>query len=141
MSGRRKRKRESSEERLQRKLACEQKLGKVRSRRRPPLPAPTLQSVHTDDDAAGISPSPHQNEENNFITKPNDENTENALDEDIINKLGDAPDELLYGLPIHKELALRWMNAINNGLPKENKKEIMKKYLPPEICKTIDAPS
>ncbi|XP_045457001.1 uncharacterized protein LOC123667041 isoform X2 [Melitaea cinxia] len=79
MSGRRKRKRESSEERLQRKLACEQKLGKVRSRRRPPLPAPTLQSVHTDDDAAGISPSPHQNEENNFITKPNDENTDSSL--------------------------------------------------------------
>ncbi|XP_045452956.1 uncharacterized protein LOC123662115 [Melitaea cinxia] len=141
MPGHRKRKRESSEERLQRKLKkYEQKLEKVRTRRRPPSPAPTLQSVHTEIDAAGISPSPHHNEENNFITKPNDENTENALDEEIINILGDAPDELSYGPPIHKELALRWINAIKNGLPKEKKKEIMKKYLPPENCKTIDAP-
>lgn len=32
------------------------------------------------------------------------------------------------------------MNSIKNGLPKEKKKEIIKKYLPPENCKTIDAP-
>ncbi|CAH2086589.1 unnamed protein product [Euphydryas editha] len=141
MSGRKKRKRESSEERVQRKIKkYEQKMEKLRSRQWTPSPAPTQQSILLDDDAAETSPSSHHNEENNVMVEINEENTEDVLDEEIINILGDAPDELSYGPPIHKELALRWTNAIKNGLLKEKKKEIMKKYLPPENCKTIDAP-
>lgn len=78
MSTREKRKRESSEDRLRRKIKkYERKLEKVCSRQWPPSPAPTPQSMHTDDDEARTPLSPHHNEENNFIgsAEPNDENT------------------------------------------------------------------
>ncbi|CAH2091007.1 unnamed protein product [Euphydryas editha] len=142
MSRRKKRKSESSEKRVQRKIKkYEKKKGeKLRSRQWTPSPAHMQQSILLDDDAAETSPSPHHNEENNVMVELNEENTEDFLDEEIITILGDVSDELSYGPPIHKELALRWTNAIKNGLLKEKKKEIMKKYLPPENRKTIDAP-
>ncbi|XP_049865540.1 uncharacterized protein LOC126366474 [Pectinophora gossypiella] len=64
-----------------------------------------------------------------------------ALDPEILQILGDDPNNLKeYGELLHKDLASRWSHIVMNGLDKEIKQELLKKYLTPENCKNLKAP-
>ncbi|RLU16913.1 hypothetical protein DMN91_010982 [Ooceraea biroi] len=58
-----------------------------------------------------------------------------------LGMLGDRimPDRVLEPA-IHKDLAVRWADIIKNGLPVEERKMLLKKFLPPENCTVIDPP-
>ncbi|CAG5109252.1 Protein of unknown function [Cotesia congregata] len=63
------------------------------------------------------------------------------LDKDILEILGDDPtNEIKYGPEIHKEIATRFEHIATLGLSKENRKEIMEKYLTPANCTRSGAP-
>lgn len=44
------------------------------------------------------------------------------------------------GLPIEQEIALRWTEILEKGLPKEEKLELLNKYPTLENCKAINPP-
>lgn len=48
--------------------------------------------------------------------------------------------EKLFGPPIEKNIALRWREVLNNGLPKEEQLQLLEKYQTPESCKEINTP-
>lgn len=45
-----------------------------------------------------------------------------------------------FGLPIEENIALRWREVLNNGLPKEEQLELLSKYRTPENCLEVNAP-
>lgn len=66
---------------------------------------------------------------------------EDTLDSEILEILGEDPTVITtYGKPIQKELAVRFQHIATSGLSKEDRKEIIDKYLVPENAKLLDAP-
>ncbi|CAG9137641.1 unnamed protein product [Plutella xylostella] len=64
-----------------------------------------------------------------------------ALDEDLLNILGDDPTtSVVYGPEIRPELETRFRHIVTNGLNKEQRKEIIAKYPLPINCQIIGAP-
>ncbi|XP_050310840.1 uncharacterized protein LOC126746578 [Anthonomus grandis grandis] len=63
------------------------------------------------------------------------------LEKDILNILGeDDNTEKSFSDPIQPELASRWIKILHSGLSEEAKKELVKKYLPPENCSELNPP-
>ncbi|KAL0124132.1 hypothetical protein PUN28_006149 [Cardiocondyla obscurior] len=48
--------------------------------------------------------------------------------------------ERIPAYPIHKDLVLRIEDILKNGLPEEERKQIIKKFPPPSNCLSIDPP-
>lgn len=68
-----------------------------------------------------------------------DDNDE--LDPDILQLLGSDPtQDKSFGENLHKDLATRWKHILTNGLPKEEKVDLLKQYLPAENCTYMKAP-
>ncbi|KAL4714957.1 hypothetical protein ACJJTC_003108 [Scirpophaga incertulas] len=68
-----------------------------------------------------------------------DQGTE--LDPDILQLLGSDPtQEKSFGENLHKDLATRWKHILTNGLPKAEKVELLKQYLPAENCTYMKPP-
>lgn len=64
------------------------------------------------------------------------------LDEDVLEILGDDPTSTLkYGPEIRKELASRFQHIATQGLPKEDRKKLIEKYLLPANCLHVGAPT
>lgn len=66
---------------------------------------------------------------------------ENELSAEIVKMFGDCimPDRVLAPA-VHKDLAIRWEDNIEKGLPSEERKTLLKKFPPPENCTAIDPP-
>lgn len=65
-----------------------------------------------------------------------------ALDNELLVILGEDPSKVKsYGEHIQHDLAIRVEHIARTGLPKEIRKELMDKYLPPANCTLIDAPT
>lgn len=63
------------------------------------------------------------------------------LDPDILQLLGSDPTQnKSFGDNLHKDLAKRWKYILTNGLPKEEKVDLLKQYLPAENCTYMKAP-
>lgn len=63
------------------------------------------------------------------------------LDPNILELLGTDPtQDKCFGENLHKDLAIRWKHILINGLPKEDKVDLMKQYLPSENCSHMKAP-
>ncbi|XP_039764462.1 uncharacterized protein LOC120636950 [Pararge aegeria] len=63
------------------------------------------------------------------------------LDPEILQLLGSDPtQDKSFGENIHKDLASRWKHILTNGLLKEEKIDLLKRYLPPENCLYMKAP-
>ncbi|XP_072938469.1 uncharacterized protein [Epargyreus clarus] len=117
-----------SKEEFDRKIRkYEKKILKMRNRRPLRTPTPIEDVIH-------LSSNEEMSISNNKDDK--EEQEEETLDQDIINILGDAPEECKFGPSIHKELASRWTDVIRNGLARETRAAIKKKYLPPQNCRT-----
>lgn len=71
---------------------------------------------------------------------PEEPSTNPALDEDILNILGEDPNKKTYDVEIHKDITARWSHITTNGLEKETKTELGKKYLLPENCQFLEPP-
>lgn len=72
--------------------------------------------------------------------KDQNKNTE-KLKDSIIALLGEDPNvNKSVGPPVHQALAGRWLDILQNGLPKDKKEEILKKYTPAENCIMLQAP-
>ncbi|KAL4715709.1 hypothetical protein ACJJTC_006288 [Scirpophaga incertulas] len=68
-----------------------------------------------------------------------DQGTE--LDPDILQLLGSDPtQEKSFRENLHKDLATRWKHILTNGLPKDEKVELLKQYLPAENCTYMKPP-
>lgn len=68
--------------------------------------------------------------------------TDPDLDSEILALLGDAPKtDTKFGKPTHKDLASRWQEILEKGLPKDLKEKLMTEYLIPENCTLLVAPS
>lgn len=90
----------------------------------PPLPAPVCNQPPTQE-LVGPSTS-----------------TDPELDAEILSLLGDAPKiDIKFGKAVHKDLALRWQEILDKGLPKEAKDKILVEYLVPENCHLLVAPT
>lgn len=46
-----------------------------------------------------------------------------------------------FGDKLHKDLAIRWQHILINGLPKDEKVDLLKQYLPAENCAYMKAPT
>lgn len=67
--------------------------------------------------------------------------SEPGLDPDLLDILGTDPSHIEeYGPNINDELASRLNFIATHGLDKENRKELLKKYLIPSNCKNLSAP-
>ncbi|CAH2098216.1 unnamed protein product [Euphydryas editha] len=63
------------------------------------------------------------------------------LDDELLSILGEDPSLVRsYGEDIQLDLASRLQHIARTGLPKEVRKELMDKYLPPANCTLIEAP-
>lgn len=63
------------------------------------------------------------------------------LEEDILTILGEDDKEVKsLSDPIQPELAARWIKILQSGLSEESRKELIKKYLPPENCTELIPP-
>ncbi|KAL0881977.1 hypothetical protein ABMA27_001729 [Loxostege sticticalis] len=63
------------------------------------------------------------------------------LHPDILALLGTDPSQdKSFGEDLHKDLATRWKHVLINGLPKDEKCELLKRYLPAENCAYMKAP-
>ncbi|XP_059058086.1 bromodomain-containing protein 4-like [Achroia grisella] len=63
------------------------------------------------------------------------------LDPDILQLLGSDPtQDKTFGENLHKDLAMRWKHILTNGIPKEEKANLLKEYLPAENCIPMKAP-
>lgn len=63
------------------------------------------------------------------------------LSQEVIDRLGKRiHQEQTYAPPIHREIAVRWEDIINHGLPDEEKTNLLKKYDLPENCKFSNPP-
>lgn len=73
---------------------------------------------------------------------PAKENEEEfCLSEDILNIIGKRVcEDRTLSSAIQSEVALRWQDILNQGLPNEDKLQLIKKYPPPENCKLCDPP-
>ena len=72
-------------------------------------------------------------------TKENEE--ELCLSEDILKMIGKRVcEDRTLSSAIQSEVALRWQDILNQGLPNEDKLQLIKKYPPPENCKLCDPP-
>lgn len=70
-----------------------------------------------------------------------DEIENDDLDPDILQLLGSDPTQAKsFGDNLHKDLATRWKYILTNGLPKEEKVDLLKQYLPAENCTYMRAP-
>lgn len=68
-------------------------------------------------------------------------NEDNPLDPEIAELLGKRLDpDVPLGPAINENIVIRWNEIISKGLPKEEQKEIIKKYATPENCKLVNAP-
>lgn len=100
----------------------------------PPLPPPLPPATNTTKDTLNTN-----NEE--LIHEDQVVDERSTLDPEILQILGDDPSNLKeYGEHLHKDLATRWSYIVTNGLNKEIKQELLKKYLTPENCKNLKAP-
>ncbi|CAG9137661.1 unnamed protein product [Plutella xylostella] len=78
----------------------------------------------------------------NLDEEPQPLPTEPVLDDAILEILGDDPTiSNTYGAEIQKDLAIRLEHIATHGLTEELRKEITQKYLVPNNCKLINAPS
>lgn len=102
--------------------------------------------------AVSISPGPSQSASSAVCPAPAEtadpstskeiEVVDPELDADILTLLGDAPKpDTKFGKGVHKDLALRWQEILDKGLPKEVKEKILIDYLIPENCNLLVAPS
>ncbi|KAJ0174470.1 hypothetical protein K1T71_009578 [Dendrolimus kikuchii] len=83
-----------------------------------------LHSHYSEAQANEIPPAPFEEQ---FIA----ENTE--LDPEILQLLGSDPTEnKSFGENLHRDLATRWKHILTNGLPKDDKIDLLKQYLPAE---------
>ena len=63
------------------------------------------------------------------------------MDEGVLKLIGDRVCEVrTLGPAIHADFVVRWEDIIKQGLPTDSKKELIKKYPPPENCTLIDPP-
>lgn len=70
-----------------------------------------------------------------------DGSDELPLNNEILDLLGaDHSQKVVYGENLHKDVASRWNHILLNGLPKEEKTDILKLYLPAENCLFMKAP-
>ncbi|XP_043465395.1 uncharacterized protein LOC122500503 [Leptopilina heterotoma] len=70
-----------------------------------------------------------------------DKGTNNELKDSILALLGEDPAKnTCVGPQIHRAIADRWTDILQNGLPKDKKEEILKKYSPAENCSMLQAP-
>ncbi|XP_060806451.1 uncharacterized protein LOC132903110 [Amyelois transitella] len=70
------------------------------------------------------------------------ENTDSELDNEILVLLGSAPKiDNKFGKPTHKDLASRWQDILSKGLSKDEKDRLLNEYLIPENCDMLVAPS
>lgn len=91
----------------------------------PVAPGPFIQ---LDDDSTSIE-----------VIKPSPE--EEPLQQELLEVLGERlEEEIIYALPICKDITVRWIDIIRKGLPKVALDPILKKYNPPENCKEILPP-
>lgn len=65
----------------------------------------------------------------------------NSLDPEISELLGKRLDsDNPLGPAINTNIAVRWKEILSKGLPRDEQKEIIKKYSTPENCKELNAP-
>lgn len=62
------------------------------------------------------------------------------MDENILDLLGEDPNKKSYGEGIHTDITTRWSHIITNGIEKEKKVELGKKYPLPENCLFLEPP-
>lgn len=63
------------------------------------------------------------------------------LDENFLEAIGNRlVTEKILGPPLHDDLMVRWKDVLKEGLPKEEKENMAKKYHQPENCTFVDAP-
>ncbi|GAB0090872.1 hypothetical protein DMENIID0001_056410 [Sergentomyia squamirostris] len=75
------------------------------------------------------------------VGKPAEEMREGALPEDILNVLGKRLYEDRASAPeVHADLAIRWNEILEKGIPSEFIHDILKKYPPPKNCALFEPP-
>lgn len=89
--------------------------------------------------AAGTSAEGNQTLEPGTSTAVEEQDP--VLDQEILALLGEAPKvETNFGKATHKDLASRWQDILQKGLPKEGKDKLLQEYLIPENCDLLVAP-
>lgn len=67
--------------------------------------------------------------------------TEKTLNDDVLNKIGKRLiEDRTFSEPIHSAFTERWTDVIKVGLPKEERKELIKKFPLPKNCTFLDPP-
>ena len=75
----------------------------------------------------------------NIVSMENDNVIE--LDTEVLEVIGKRlTSEKTLANPIHKDLAVRWKEIYQDGLPKDLKTELFNKYSQPENCVFLEAP-
>lgn len=66
---------------------------------------------------------------------------ESALDPEILEVIGKRlTSEKVFGEAIHQDVAVRWLDVLKQGLPKDEKVELIKRYPTPQNCTLFDPP-
>ncbi|CAH1963654.1 unnamed protein product [Acanthoscelides obtectus] len=108
--------------------------------RQPPVPGTDACSIASSSELSEIFENIPVNIEEH--SKENTPPQGEQLEEDILNILGKntikQPD---VGPAIHNDLAVRWAHNIQMGLEEEEKNRLLEKYLPPENCTQVKAPT
>lgn len=105
------------------------------------------QSVEKIDDKAPGAPTvdknhkvPEKNPNTSETPNPEKEKLE-ELDFDVLEAIGKRlTSDKTHAAPVHKDIEVRWKEIYKDGLPKEAKEEIFKKYSLPENCVFLEAP-
>ncbi|KAI8439017.1 hypothetical protein MSG28_011316 [Choristoneura fumiferana] len=67
--------------------------------------------------------------------------TDDENNDDIFSLLGEDPTQNKeYSEDIHAHLAVRWNHILATGVKKEQRLDLLKKYLPPANCNFLEAP-
>uniref|UniRef100_A0ABD2VX58 Uncharacterized protein n=1 Tax=Trichogramma kaykai TaxID=54128 RepID=A0ABD2VX58_9HYME len=96
---------------------------------------------HTDATAQVTSPT-QGSSLNNVKTPETDSNvTEKTLNDDVLNKIDKRLiEDRTFPELIHSVFTERWTDFIKVGLPKEERKELIKKFPLPKNCTFLDPP-
>lgn len=109
--------------------------------------ANTLKAVTQTEDLStrdmGLDPvsDPRQSTSSSEVNGPSKVSDDPILDEILLEAIGKRSDtEKARALSIHSDIVKVWEHILKNGLPKEEREQVSKKYLVPENCTKIEPP-
>jgi len=97
--------------------------------------------LNCSDSLTGVTDQKSEGSRNFGEDRQKSEERESTLDEETLALLGSAPrTDRSFGANLHKEVALRWEDALDNGLNKLEMSKFKEMYLIPENWKVLQAP-